>query len=79
MPLLALREGRRGHYPVDARLMARPAREDASGFLGVQVQVAMNNVKRDGLPVPLRGGPRQGRLPLPEGPRARRPSTASTS
>jgi hypothetical protein len=25
--------------------MARPAREDASGFLGVQVQVAMNNVK----------------------------------
>jgi hypothetical protein len=25
--------------------MARPAAEDASGFLGVQVQVAMNNVK----------------------------------
>ena len=45
VPLLALREGRRGHYPVDARLMARPAREDASGFLGVQFQVAMNNVK----------------------------------
>jgi hypothetical protein len=45
VPLLALREGRRGHYPVDARLMARPAREDDSGFLGVQVQVAMNNVK----------------------------------
>jgi hypothetical protein len=45
VPLLALREGRRGHYPVDARLMARPAREDGSGFLGVQVQVAMNNVK----------------------------------
>jgi hypothetical protein len=45
VPLLALREGRRGKYPVDARLMARPAREDASGFLGVQVQVAMNNVK----------------------------------
>ena len=45
VPLLALREGRRGHYPVDARLMARPAREDASGFLGVQVQVAMNNVQ----------------------------------
>jgi hypothetical protein len=43
--LLALREGRRGHYPVDARLMARPAREDASGFLGVQLQVAMNNVR----------------------------------
>ena len=45
VPLLALREGRRGHYPVDARLMARPAREDASGFLGVQVQVAINNVR----------------------------------
>ena len=45
VPLLALREGRRGHYPVDARLMARPAREDASGFLGVQFQVAMNNVR----------------------------------
>jgi hypothetical protein len=45
VPLLALREGRRGHYPVDARLMARPAREDASGFLGVQVQVSMNNVR----------------------------------
>jgi hypothetical protein len=45
VPLLALREGRQGHYPVDARLMARPAREDASGFLGVQVQVTMNNVQ----------------------------------
>jgi hypothetical protein len=45
VPLLALREGRRGHYPVDARLMARPAREDQSGFLGVQVQVALNNVR----------------------------------
>ena len=43
--MLALREGRRGKYPVDARLMLRPAREDESGFLGVQVQVAMNNVK----------------------------------
>ncbi len=45
VPLLALREGRRGHYPVDARLMARPSREDGSGFLGVQFQVAMNNVR----------------------------------
>jgi hypothetical protein len=45
VPLLALREGRRGKYPVDARLMARPATEDSSGFLGVQVQVAMNNVR----------------------------------
>jgi hypothetical protein len=45
VPLLALRESRRGHYPVDARLMARPTHEDASGFLGVQVQVSMNNVQ----------------------------------
>jgi hypothetical protein len=45
VPMLALREGRTGRYPVDARLMLRPAREDESGFLGVQVQVAMNNVK----------------------------------
>jgi hypothetical protein len=45
VPMLALREGRRGRYPVDARLMLRPSREDDSGFLGVQVQVAMNNVK----------------------------------
>jgi hypothetical protein len=45
VPLLALRRGRRGNYPVDARLMTRPATEDASGFLGVQFQVAMNNVR----------------------------------
>lgn len=45
VPMLALREGRRGKYPVDAKLMLRPVREDGSGFLGVQVQVAMNNVK----------------------------------
>jgi hypothetical protein len=45
VPTLALREGRRGKYPVDARLMLRPAREDASGFLGVQIQVALNNVQ----------------------------------
>lgn len=45
VPLLGLRDGRRGKYPVDARLMARPATEDSSGFLGVQVQVAMNNVQ----------------------------------
>jgi hypothetical protein len=45
VPLLALRDGRRGKYPVDARLMARPATEDGSGFLGVQVQVSMNNVR----------------------------------
>jgi hypothetical protein len=45
VPMLALRESRRGKDPVDARLMLRPSREDDSGFLGVQVQVAMNNVK----------------------------------
>ena len=45
VPLLALREGRRGKYPVDARLMLRPAEDDGSGFLGVQVQVALNNVQ----------------------------------
>ncbi len=42
---LALREGRRGKYPVDARLMLRPSHEDETGFLGVQVQVALNNVQ----------------------------------
>jgi hypothetical protein len=45
VPTLALREGPRGKYPVDARLMLRPSREDASGFLGVQVQVTMNSVQ----------------------------------
>jgi hypothetical protein len=45
VPTLALREGRRGKYPVDARLMLRPSREDATGFLGVQLQVALNNVQ----------------------------------
>ena len=43
--MLALREGRRGKYPVDARLMLRPSKEDATGFLGVQVQVSLNNVR----------------------------------
>ncbi|MEE8524134.1 MAG: hypothetical protein V3T72_09405 [Thermoanaerobaculia bacterium] len=45
VPLLALRDGKRGKYPVDARLMLRPASEDDSGFLGIQVQVALNNVQ----------------------------------
>lgn len=45
VPMLALREGRRGRYPVDAKLMLRPASDDGSGFLGVQLQVAMNNVQ----------------------------------
>lgn len=45
IPMLALRTGSRGSYPVDARLMLRPSREDASGFLGVQVQVSINSVQ----------------------------------
>jgi len=45
VPMLALREGRRGKYPVDAKLMLRPAADDGSGFLGVQIQVAMNSVQ----------------------------------
>lgn len=56
VPMLALREGSRGKYPVDARLMLRPkaaggpeggAERGAgdSGFLGVQIQVALNNVR----------------------------------
>lgn len=57
VPMLALREGRRGKYPVDARLMLRPraaaasaeggatTSSPASGFLGVQIQVAINNVQ----------------------------------
>jgi hypothetical protein len=45
VPTLALREGRRGKYPVDARLMLRPTRDDGSGFMGVQVQVTLNSVQ----------------------------------
>ncbi len=45
VPTVALREGRRGKYPVDARLMLRPSREDETGFLGVQIQVTLNNVR----------------------------------
>ena len=45
VPMLALREGSRGRYPVDARLMLRPSLEDASGFLGVQIQVSINSVQ----------------------------------
>jgi len=45
VPMLALREGKKGKYPVDAKLMLRPATDDGSGFLGVQVQVAMNSVQ----------------------------------
>ncbi len=45
VPMLALRRGTRGNYPVDARLMLRPAQEDQSGFLGIQFQVSINSVK----------------------------------
>lgn len=45
VPLLALRDGKRGKYPVDARVMVRPTRDDGSGFLGVQLQVALNSVQ----------------------------------
>ncbi len=45
IPMLALRKGGKGSYPVDARLMLRPSREDSSGFLGVQVQVSINSVQ----------------------------------
>jgi hypothetical protein len=34
-----------GNYTVDARMMLRPAREDPSGFLGVQFQVSINSVR----------------------------------
>jgi len=44
-PLLALRDGSRGKYPVDARLMLRPKSDASERFLGVQVQVAINNVR----------------------------------
>lgn len=45
VPMLALREGKRGKYPVDARVMLRPSREDGSRFLGIQLQVAINSVR----------------------------------
>ncbi len=50
VPLLGLREGRRGRYPVDARVMLRPKNDDGSGFIGVQVQVCINNVRGTNYP-----------------------------
>lgn len=45
VPMLALCEGPRGKYPVDARMMLRP-KDDADGdFIGIQVQVAINSVQ----------------------------------
>jgi hypothetical protein len=76
VPLLALREGRRGRYPVDARLMLRPAREEAPSFLGVQVQVAMNNVQGTDYPYLYAVVLGKGAFRLPEKPAARWPSAA---
>ncbi|NVB39076.1 hypothetical protein G6O69_14630 [Pseudenhygromyxa sp. WMMC2535] len=42
--LMALTETRRGKYPVDVRMMLRP-KAGAEGFIGVQIQVALNNVQ----------------------------------
>lgn len=72
VPLLALREGRHGRYPVDARLMLRPATDDGSGFLGVQVQVAMNNVRGTDYPYLYAVILGKGAFRLPEGPRRQR-------
>jgi hypothetical protein len=72
VPMLALREGRRGRYPVDARLMLRPAREDGSGFLGVQVQVAMNNVQGTDYPYLYAVVLGKGEFRLPPAPRGGR-------
>ena len=45
VPLLALREGARGKYPVDTRTMLRPKRDPDGPFIGIQLQVALNNVR----------------------------------
>jgi len=64
--MLALRKGRRGNYPVDARLMLRPTREDNSGFLGVQIQVALNNVRGTDYPYLYAVILGKGKFQLPE-------------
>ena len=50
VPLLGLMEGKRGRYPVDARVMLRPKADDGDGFIGVQVQVCLNNVRGKNYP-----------------------------
>lgn len=50
VPLLGLREGGRGRYPEHARVMLRPKADDGSGFIGVQVQVCLNNVRGTNYP-----------------------------
>ncbi len=50
VPMLALCEGPRGKYPVDARMMLRP-RDNANGdFIGIQVQVSINSVQGQDYP-----------------------------
>jgi hypothetical protein len=50
VPLLGLMEGKRGRYPVDARIMLRPKEDDGSGFIGVQVQCCLNSVQGKNYP-----------------------------
>jgi hypothetical protein len=50
VPLLGLRQGERGRYPVDARIMLRPKEDDGTGFIGVQVQVCINSVQGKNYP-----------------------------
>ena len=56
----------------DARLMLRPARDDGSGFLGVQVQVAMNNVRGTDYPYLYAVILGKGAFRLPDGPTRQR-------
>jgi len=45
VPMLGLRRNRRGQYPADARVMLRPKQETPPSFIGVQIQVSLNNVQ----------------------------------
>ncbi len=45
VPLLGLTDGEHGNYPVDARLMLRPTSGADGRFIGIQIQVSMNNVQ----------------------------------
>lgn len=50
VPQLAHRRARRRLYPVDARLLLRPAGGDPGGFLGISVQVALHSIDGRDLP-----------------------------
>ena len=50
VPLLGMREGKTGRYPVNARIMLRPSVDDGSGFIGIQIQVCLNNVRGTNYP-----------------------------